>query len=263
MKAYGILGGKKDYRYVYSSRFLSKVLSDPGTAVRKYPGMVDEYLACTGNGGNGGTEEVLARDSRSYSEYLGHCAGDAEKILLVDSTAMNFTAQKDLQTRLPGKKITGCYYSVVDRDESDYFAYADRYSQILTWNYVNFSEYFLSSDEVPPRGFRDGKPLFAEPSGFEKERISRCGALQGGMVSYLENFKRFYGDSLPSFSPDAVDRWMDVLVSREKRDRTDLWNIRWPYDATNSLYVDLIFRPRDLIIQGIFIFGLIRRKISH
>lgn len=250
MKAYEMLGGSTPYEYVYSSRYISKALSDDALTDKKKRACVPGFLKACGHDlpddGNA-LEELLHSESEKYSAYLQSCAGGAERILLVDSTTMNFSAQADISGRLPGKEVAGCYCSVLKDSELPHHTFCDRSDQIVSWSYVNLCELFLSSDEPHVRAVSEGRPVFADMTETDRGRISNFSAMHDGEREYIADYIRHFGTDCDVIRSQTVDGWFKVLIRNEKRVGGPLWRMKWPSDVSNTVYVNLLFKPREVI----------------
>lgn len=250
MKAYGMLGGSTPYEYVYSSRYISVALSDGVLDDRKKCAYVPGFLKACGYNvpdDRAGTEALLRTESDRYSEYLRSCAGDAKRILLIDSTTMNFSAQADISRRLPECEITGCYCSLLRDSEMPYHAFNDRSDQMISWSYVNLCELFLSSSEPHIRAVSGGKPVFAEVSDTDRARMDIMPDLHAGEMEYIADFIRHFGKDCNIIDSRTVDEWFDILIKNEKSSKGPIWEMKWPSDVSNTVYVNLLFRPKELI----------------
>ena len=258
MKAYELLGGKTPFEYVYSSRYISNSLTEGVMADKKKSASVPGFLKACGHDVPDDVNEIeklLHLESEKYTEYLRSCAGDAKRILLVDSTTMNFSAQVDIAKRLDGKEVAGCYCSVMKDSELPHHTFSDRSKQFISWSYVNLCELFLSSDEPHVRAVRDGRPVFAEPTDLDRERISHYSAIYDGEKEYILDFIEHFGADCDVIRSETVDGWFTVLIGNEKRTKGPLWKMKWPADVSNTEFVNLLFKPIELI-------GVVKCKIG-
>lgn len=250
MKAYELLGGKKPHVYVYSSRYISNVLSEGSVGDRKKKVYVPGFLKACGYevpDDQKRIEDLLRSESEKYSEYLRSCAGDAKKVLLVDSTTMNFSAQADISDRLPDVETAGCYCSVLKDSEMPHHAFCDRSGQVISWSFVNLGELFLSSDEPHIRAVSDGKPVYAECPGADTERTKIHSGLYEGEMEYIADYIGHFGPDLDVIRPDTVDDWFRILIRNEKRTKGPLWEMKWPSDVSNTVCVNLLFKPIEFV----------------
>ncbi len=250
MKAYELLGGKKPFEYVYSSRYISNSLIEGVMADKKMRTSVPGFLKACGHDVPDDVkqvEDLLHSESEKYTEYLRSRAGDAKKILLIDSTTMNFSAQVDISKRLSGIDVAGCYCSVLKDSELPHYTFNDRSEQFISWSYVNLCELFLSSDEPHVRAVSNGKPVFAESSDLDRERLSHYPDLYAGEKEYILDFVEHFGPDCDAISSKTIDEWFKVLIKNEKKTKGPLWKMKWPSDVSNTYYVNLLFRPVELV----------------
>ncbi len=250
MKAYEQLGGKKPYAYVYSSRYISNVLSEEAVSDKKKKNYIPGFLKACGYEVPDDQKcvgDLLRSESEKYSEYLRSCAGDAKKVLLVDSTTMNFSAQVDISNRLPDIEVAGCYCSVLKNSELPHYTFCDRSEQVLSWSFVNLGELFLSSDEPHIRAVSDGKPVYAEHSEIDIERTKIYSDLHNGEMEYIADYIEHFGSDLDVIRSYTIDDWFRVLIHNEKSTKGPLWEMKWPSDVSNTVYVNLLFKPIEFI----------------
>lgn len=249
MHMYRALGGSKPSVYVYSSRFITECLSEDALSDKKKRRYIPEFLKACGREApvdEDQLKEVLSDESRKYTEYLRQCVGDAERILLVDSTTMKFSAQKDMERRLPEVSFSGCYCSLMNKDAYGSHAFVDRSKELISWTEVNMCELFLSSGEPPVRAVSNGRPVFAEVLPLERERIGNHVQLASGEDDYLKEYLELFGPAAV-FDPRAVNGWLTVLARNERSSKGPLWRMKWPSDVTNTVYVNFFFKPKELV----------------
>jgi len=260
MLAYQEMGGA-DSAYIYCSRMLSTVLGGNNIQDRDSALTIVNYLARKGFPGaseikdfkDAGTflsehseeaERILKESFGEYSEYAKKVAGEG-RILMADTTTMRYSSQRFLSDAA-GTGIDGCYFAVTSQDGPIHKEFIDRSRQHLTWSYVNLAEFFFSSAESPLDDVTAKGPVFSsDKSEHERYREEIQPSLERGQLDYVRFAREVLGDYV--FDPEALDAWLDVLISYEKgNDPHRLSGMGWGVDKGHKDYRPLLFRASQL-----------------
>jgi len=209
---------------------------------------------------------LLEREHSRYSEYLKDKAGKGD-ILLVDVTTRKYSSQKFVQSVVgPERHTVGCYYNLMAHDDMVYSAYADRSRSRICWNKINVSEFFLGSPEGPVDNITaDGIPVFQnnidEPELF---RMSIYDRITKGELDYAEDLKAVFGHEMPMIGHKVLDKWIKVLVrDKSSADPEHIRKIQWAQDKGHTLYLGVVFGPKEAVYKLRSMVGDFLWKIWH
>lgn len=139
----------------------------------------------------------------NYKKYISSTIGESKKIenvLLVDTTTINFTAQKFISEMFPGAKISAVYWLANAGNTN--FNYASCYVRPHPIEKINFLIETLLSAPTPPVNLILGsKPVFSNKNNHEAERCKIYADIMDGALTFchyaisnsaIRNFSVFF-----------------------------------------------------------------------
>lgn len=183
-----ISGGEVPIYYVYASRGLIKNIMDGNMSSDEYIKYIDELI-----------ENSLV----------------GKKVLVVDTTTINFTAQRFLKNILKGVDIHGFYWlansEIKDLNYSSIFT---RPSSVEKINF--FIETLLSAPTPPVNYIRDGEPIYEEPSAQERIRCEIYESISRGALSFAKQIcnNKYYKDLSLPINPEYVFQIIFNYINR-------------------------------------------------
>lgn len=266
MKAWEELYGGKDHAYLHTSRMIAKIFgfrdfSNRDTAISmmcyldeagapegmKIPKSGDWKAFVSENRDE--IEKVANSGHERFSHYIRGMTEGADDIMVIDATTMKFTSQRDIQAYLAHKNVKGCYYAVTGKGGPEHVTFCDRTEQHLSSSYVNLTEFFMGSGELPLADIsEDGVPVFRRKApDNEMRRHEAYPQIESGTMDCVDSWKKVFGSRIPKLDPEAVDRWLDVLMAEEHgKDPDTISGTRWAVNTQHTKTRPLIIRWTDI-----------------
>jgi len=283
-KIYNILSdGPLNNHYVYASRQFAMIFGNsasnkdrPRCILEHFSGSKeirelgipdnpsDKDVAAFVNDNQKEFGELLDAERLRYSEYIRNKVGNDGDVLVVDATTKRFSSQRLIEGALGNeRRVTGCYYNLLARSDTENIAYADRSNGIINWTKVNVPEFFLGSPEAPVTDMTaDGTPIFQkEIHEQERFRMSIYDRITKGEIEYANDLKAIFGDDIPSIGYKVVDRWMKALVRTRHPGKEHISEIQWAPDTMHTRYRGLVFGPKDLLYKMANMLGDLKWRI--
>ncbi len=188
-------------------------------------------------------ELLEAFRSRMSSEI-----GEPSSISAVDVTTLKYSSQKLIMDVFPGSDVQGIYYFLlIDSPDLKHRAYHVRRRVLKIFDNINITEFFMTSPEPPIAGVDDlGRPIFHEPCADEQVRLDVYDEVTEGEVEFARDLKRMFGDRMFTMGWDDLHPWMSTLVLGSGTEmRRHLAEMKWAVDADHTIYVSMIYHPRD------------------
>ena len=266
MKAWEELYGGRDHGYLHTSRMIAKIFGFRDFSNRDTVVSMMNYLNEAGV-----PEGMQIPDSRQWKAFVsenreeieraadaGHkrfgcyiedMAEGADKIMVIDATTMKYTSQRDIQAYLAHKAVKGCYYAVTGKGGPEHVTFCDRAEQRLSSSYVNLTEFFMGSGELPLADIsEEGKPVFCKKApDNERKRRDVYPQIESGAMECVTFWKSVFGCRIPKLDPEAIDGWLDVLMAEEHGNDPDkLSGMRWAVNTQHTKTRPLIIRRTDI-----------------
>ena len=263
-KVYNILYGKVENRYVYAVRLFNIFFGVNG---KDYPGYEEEIVRYFADKEEtkdftGTSKEIfyenlelyrtlMDNELEEYGRYLDGILKDKENVSIVDISTMKFSAQKLIE-KASGKNVKGIYYTLMGSPSNDkYMGFVDDYYTFLEYTRIDVPEFLMTSGESPIVKLNaDGLPIYSTTlSSEEWYRGDVTSEIEKGIEDYAIFTKNIFGDLLPSFDSDSVNKWIMTLARRmNPEERSTLGKIKWASDPAHSEYHGLIFSPSDALM---------------
>lgn len=167
-------------------------------------------------------------------------------VTVVDVTTMKYTSQKLVSEMLECRDVKGIYYFVLAESDLPYKGYTVRTLMPSTGN-VNLTEFLMTAPEPPVYSIDvDGNPIYGDINENERMRLDIYDNITDGEVAYAQDLVRIYADKIPELDFSAVSAWLSTLSnSRDAKIRKILTDMKCPVDPSNTVYVSMVFHPRD------------------
>lgn len=261
MRAYNILYGEVENRYIYAARIFNILLGLNG---RDYPGyeerIVDHfselgYLKDAGDDkkrffteNRDLLEELMSKELIAYGRYLRDSVKDGT-VYVVDATTQKFSSQRLFEAAL-GRSTLGLYYTMLSRkDVLDNRSFIGYRRVLLAYTRVDIPEFLMSSPDPPVSGMMDGHPFFSEDVPEEERfRLGIMNSVIEGEDEYARYVRSIFGEFVPTLRPNALEKWIESLTNnRTKEEREHLSKLFWASDPSHSEYHGIVFSPKDAV----------------
>ncbi len=196
-------------------------------------------------------DEIEAKRADLLKAFRARIVSDVgrpESISAVDVTTLKYSSQKLIMDVFPGSDVQGIYYFLlIDSPDLKHRAYHVRRRILKVADNINITEFFMTSPEPPIAGVdSEGEPIFQEPTAEEKYRLDVYGEVTEGETEYAGDMARMFGDRMFTMGWDDLHRWMSTLViGSGSETRKRLAEMKWAVDADHTIYVSMIYHPRD------------------
>ena len=261
MRAYNILYGDVENRYVYAARIFNILLGLNG---RDYPGyeekIVDHFSELGYLKSVGGDKkrffsenrelfgELMSKELTAYGEYLRDGVKEGT-VYVVDATTQKFSSQRLFESAL-GRNTVGLYYTMLSRnDVRDNRSFIEYRRVPLAYTRVDIPEFLMSSAEPPVSGMADGRPFFSEDVPEEERfRLSIINSVMEGEDEYARYVKSIFGEFVPRLRSNALEKWIESMTNnRTEEERKHLSELFWASDPAHSEYHGIVFSPKDTL----------------
>lgn len=261
MRAYNILYGDVENRYVYAARIFNILLGLNG---RDYPGyeekIVDNFSELGYLKSVGGDKkrffsenrelfgELMSKELTAYGEYLRDGVKEGT-VYVVDATTQKFSSQRLFESAL-GRNTVGLYYTMLSRnDVRDNRSFIEYRRVPLAYTRVDIPEFLMSSAEPPVSGMADGRPFFSEDVPEEERfRLSIINSVMEGEDEYARYVKSIFGEFVPRLRSNALEKWIESMTNnRTEEERKHLSELFWASDPAHSEYHGIVFSPKDAL----------------
>lgn len=258
-RAYNILYGKAENRYVYAARIFNILLGLNGRDYPGYEGQIIDYFSERGllQNVNGDKEcffsenrdlleKLMAEERTAYGKYLSGNVKDGP-VYVVDATTQKFSSQKLVESAL-GREVKGLYYTMLSRrnicDNASFVKYR---KVLLAYTRIDVPEFLMSSPETPVLGMVDGEPVFSdEVPEEERFRLSVIGDVMRGEDEYARHTKKVFGGLIPRPDSRDTEDWIRSLTTdMSDENREHLSKLSWASDPAHDEYHGIIFSPKD------------------
>ncbi len=251
-----LYGDERRSSYVYAPR-IAYVLAGKGyRSYRGYKAMVvrrlfpersfkdDDEAEAFFDSHEGEVEGRRAAVAAGIRAGMHEAVGEGD-VTVVDVTTMRYTSQKLVSEMLDDRNVTGVYYFVLADSELPHVGYSVR-TILPSAGRVNLTEFLMTAPEPPVDSIdTDGNPVYGDVNDVERMRLDIYDQITDGEVSYADALARMY-DSVPSLDFDAVSAWLGTLSNTgDAKTKGMLTDMRWPVDPANTVYVSMVFHPRD------------------
>ncbi len=260
-KAYNILYGNVENHYVYAVRLFNIFFGITGKDYPGYEKEIIQYFSDREETENfvGTPEEILSEnfelyqslmdeELKRYGEYLNEFLEDKENACMVDVSTMKFSAQRLIENT-SGKNIKGIYYTLMDSFSDDKaVGFVDNYYAFLEYTLIDVPEFLMTSGESSIIKLdKKGLPVYSgTPIQEEWYRGNVTSEIEKGIADYAFFIKNVFGDLLPHFESNSVNKWILSLARKmNPEERSSLGKIKWASDPAHSEYHKLIFSPSD------------------
>ena len=261
MRAYNILYGEVENRYIYAARIFNILLGLNG---RDYPGyeerIVDHFSELGYLKSVGGDKkrffsenrelfgELMSKELTAYGEYLRDGVKEGT-VYVVDATTQKFSSQRLFESAL-GRNTVGLYYTMLSRnDVRDNRSFIGYRRVPLAYTRVDIPEFLMSSAEPPVSGMADGRPFFSEDVPEEERfRLGIMNSVIEGEDEYARYVRSIFGEFVPRLRSNALEKWIESMTNnRTEEERKHLSELFWASDPAHSEYHGIVFSPKDAV----------------
>ncbi len=184
----------------------------------------------------------------SFRQRMVAETGDPKSISAVDVTTLKYSSQKLIMDVFPEADVQGIYYFLLlDVPELAHRAYHVRKRVLKVADNINITEFFMTSPEPPIIGVDEkGAPVFREPCRDEQDRLDIYGEVTEGETEYARDILRMFGDRMIPIGFEDIHGWMrNLIMGSGAKMRGKLTEMKWAVDADHTIYVSMIYHPRD------------------
>lgn len=140
---------------------------------------------------------------KEYQNYLESEKIEGINLGLIDTTTINFSAQKFLQQQLTSKKILGLYW-LANKNNTD-INYKYIFSRPHKIEALNFLvETLITAPHPPVNKIHNNIPIYEDISNLEQKRCSIYKEIEAGIIDFSKDFIEIFGKNNIKIFPSTV-----------------------------------------------------------
>lgn len=181
----------------------------------------------------------------NYKNYLHSKSYNNEKIGLIDTITINFSAQRLIENSIDNN-CWGIYWIAEKYNICNNFSEFTQYDfETLKKNYFKvwtFIEFLLSSPEFPIIGVNNiGSPIYNQtPSKYEKFACDIYEQISIGEVEYTKYLLSIFGDFKVSFDYKVIVDWINCFIEyMPQNDIQKMKDIKLGDDMAHTRYIPM------------------------
>lgn len=197
---------------------------------------------------NDNYEQIKFRSTELYNNYKNYLQSKSyndEKIGLIDTKTINFSAQKLIENSI-NNQFWGIYWI------AEKYNICNNFSEFSQYNYKSlkrdyfkvwgFIEFLLSSPEYPIIGIdKSGYPIYSKtPNEYEQFACDIYEQISKGEVEYTKYLLSIFGDYKISFDYKIIVDWINCFIENmPKDDITMMKDIKLGDDMAHTKYIPM------------------------
>ena len=184
------------------------------------------------------TFKLLAKaEKRNYINYLKSHNIESNKVALVDTVSMYYSAQRFLASLMTDKEINGYYYQIQTgaKFSNNVFSFRpkDYYSPDLL-----LIEFMMTAPEAPIEAIANNKPLYKSPiKKQERKRQKSYISISAGALLFSSDIIRIFKQKDVFIDDQTLTDWiMAFIQAPTELDKRHFFDIQYAYDPQHSQY---------------------------
>lgn len=173
-----------------------------------------------------------------YLKYLTQFKYTTSKLAVIDLATIHYTSQKLFEKIYPEKEVTGYYWRINSREIFDNNAFDRKGESIGILCPWDFMEFLFTAPEFPIKDIVDGKPVYKNTEiNNEQFRMEVYPWVSNGIVKFVQDVKKIFGDQNVTIRPFMVANWINILRQNPtKEDKKFMKKLSYASDVGHNKY---------------------------